>query len=71
MLDVGLAQITQGLAWHYKAYAREQTAEDRARCADAEVVAKAKRVGLWGEKAPVAPWEWRHPGLQSSRGAKP
>lgn len=58
-LDVGLAQITQGLAWHFKAYEREQSTEDRARYGDAEVEARAKRAGLWADKAPVPPWEWR------------
>jgi endonuclease YncB( thermonuclease family) len=58
-LDVGLAQITQGLAWHYKKFEKEQTVEDRARYADAEVEARARRVGLWADKNPTAPWEWR------------
>ena len=28
--------------------------------AEAEVAARAGRVGLWHDVAPVAPWEWRH-----------
>jgi endonuclease YncB( thermonuclease family) len=63
-LDVGLAQVTQGLAWHYKAYEREQLAEDRARYADAEVEARARRAGLWADKNATAPWEWRAKGKQ-------
>jgi hypothetical protein len=35
-LDVNLAQITVGLAWHYKKYAKDQTGEDRERYAFAE-----------------------------------
>ena len=58
-LDVGLAQLTVGLAWHYKKYAGEQSEEDRERYAFAEVEARAKRAGLWRDPAPVAPWEWR------------
>ena len=27
--------------------------------ASAEVEARKKRIGLWSEKSPVAPWEWR------------
>ena len=34
--DVGLIQIERGLAWHYKAYAREQRPEDAQAYADAE-----------------------------------
>jgi endonuclease YncB( thermonuclease family) len=59
-LDVGLAQIAVGLAWHYKQYANEQTEEDRKRYAVAEYDAKAKRAGLWQDRNPVPPWEWRH-----------
>ena len=58
-LDAGLAQITVGLAWHYKQYAGEQSAEDRERYAFAEVEARGRRAGLWREGDPVAPWEWR------------
>lgn len=60
MLDVALAQITVGLAWHYKQYAKEQTEEDRERYSFAEDAARAKRAGLWEDNAPVPPWEWRH-----------
>lgn len=58
-LDAGLAMITLGLAWWYRDYAREQAAQDRGQYEFAEQEARAKRVGLWGDKQPVAPWEWR------------
>ncbi len=58
-LDAGLAQLTVGLAWHFTRYAHEQSTEERERYADAEREARAKRVGLWSDPAPVAPWEWR------------
>lgn len=58
-LDPGLAQITVGLAWHYKQYSKEQSEEDRERYAFAEDEARAKRAGLWQEKNPVPPWDWR------------
>ena len=61
-IDANLAQIEAGLAWHYKAYAKEQSAEDRAQYADAENSAKAARRGLWADENPVPPWEWRHRG---------
>lgn len=56
---VGLAQVTQGFAWHYKMYEKEQSAEERVRYADAEMEARRKMLGLWVDKAPVAPWDWR------------
>jgi len=46
-LDLGMSQLTQGLAWHFKRYAHEQTEEDRERYSFAEFEARAKRVGLW------------------------
>ena len=58
-LDAGLAQLTVGLAWHYKKYAGEQSEEDRERYSFAEVEARARKAGLWREREPVAPWEWR------------
>lgn len=45
--------IENGWAWHYKAYSSDATlalAEDRAR--------QAKR-GLWADKRPIEPWNWR------------
>jgi len=58
-LDVGMAQLTQGLAWHFKRYAHEQPEEERERYSFAEHEAKSKRVGLWSDPDPVPPWEWR------------
>jgi len=58
-LDAGLAQVTVGLAWHYKKYAGEQSEQDRERYSFAEVEARARRAGLWREGDPVAPWDWR------------
>lgn len=57
--DVGLTQIEDGMAWHYKALSYEQSAEDRKRYALAEQKARADRKGLWEDKDPVAPWDFR------------
>lgn len=57
--DANLSQVKAGMAWHYKAYAREQLAEDRAAYAEAEIAARSARRGLWSEVNPVPPWEWR------------
>lgn len=58
-LDAGLALVTQGMAWWYRAYAREQAPQERGQYAYAEEEAKAKRAGLWAEPQAVPPWEWR------------
>ena len=58
-LDAGLAMVTQGLAWWYRAYASEQSHEARGQYEYAEQDARAKRAGLWREAQVTAPWDWR------------
>ena len=58
-LDVGLAQVTSSMAWWYRKYANEQSSEDQGRYEFAEQEAKAKRAGLWQDKNPQPPWEFR------------
>ena len=60
-LDVGLTQITTGMAWWFRRYAHEQSPDDQMWYELAEEEAKAKKVGLWQDKKPVPPWEFRHP----------
>jgi endonuclease YncB( thermonuclease family) len=57
--DVGLAQLDAGLAWWFRKYAHEQHPQDRIDYEAAEDRAAADRVGLWQDKDPVPPWEWR------------
>lgn len=59
-LDAGLAMVTLGMAWWYRTYAREQTAQERGQYEFAEAQARANRVGLWRDADPMPPWEWRH-----------
>ena len=56
--DIGLAQIRAGMACWYREYAHVQRAHERELYRDAELAAKALRVGLWKEELPRA-WEWR------------
>ena len=58
-IDVCLEQIKRGMAWHYKQYANEQSKEDREIYANAEAIAQTQAVGLWKDKTPVPPWEFR------------
>lgn len=57
--DVCLEQVKRGMAWCYRDYRYEQSPEDRVLYEAVEDAAKAARVGLWHDKEPVAPWEWR------------
>ena len=57
--DVNLIQVERGMAWHYKAYEREQSPSDRKLYEAAESDARAGRRGLWREADPIPPWEFR------------
>jgi endonuclease YncB( thermonuclease family) len=58
-MDVSLAQLRAGLAWHFKRYASEQSPDERAAYARAEEESRAAGLGLWQDKTPVPPWQWR------------
>lgn len=58
-VDLGLALIQQGYAWHFKKYQRTQPKPDRAVYSEAEDAAREKRIGLWRDADPVPPWDWR------------
>lgn len=46
--------IRDGYAWHYKKYSKD------ASLAELENQARSNKVGLWQDKEPIAPWDWRH-----------
>ena len=60
--DMDLEQVRRGMAWHYKAYAREQPPEQRQSYAEAEAQARDAHRGLWADPDPLPPWEFRHRG---------
>ena len=57
--DIGLAMIRQGMAWWYRDYAREQSADARKRYEQAEQQAMKEKRGLWSDPHAMPPWEWR------------
>ncbi len=57
--DVCLEQIKLGMAWHYKQYKSDQPKEVRETYAQAELAARAIAVGIWKDKNPTPPWEFR------------
>ena len=66
-VDANLAQVEAGMAWHYKAYSREQSPADRWRYTKTEDRARQARQGLWADRAPVAPWDFRKARKTSAR----
>lgn len=58
-LDVNLEQVRKGYAWHYRKYQDEQPLSDRLVYSEAEKKARSARIGLWSDKNPLAPWDFR------------
>ena len=52
-LDINLQQVKNGYAWVYKQYSKNQTYYKE------EQKARDLKKGLWIEKEPIAPWEFR------------
>jgi len=61
-VDVNLVQIKRGMAWFFKHYQNEHPTEDSARYMQAQDAAENKRLGLWADKNPTPPWEFRKQG---------
>ncbi len=51
--ELNLEILKAGYAWYYKRYSK------RVDYADAENHAREAGIGLWAEKNPTPPWEWR------------
>jgi endonuclease YncB( thermonuclease family) len=58
-IDIGLQQIREGMAWWVRQDAHAQSAEDQSAYESAELMAKMRRLGLWGATNPVPPWTFR------------
>jgi endonuclease YncB( thermonuclease family) len=57
--DMNLEQLKAGMAWFYRYYQKELSLEKRKLYAKAEAEARANKKGLWQDKDPMPPWEWR------------
>lgn len=57
--DADLQMVASGLAWHYKKYAKEQSTSDQFEYSVAEITAREQRLGLWNDRDPIAPWDYR------------
>lgn len=51
--DVNLEMLEEGMAWHYTKY------DKNFRLSRAEGEARAAKKGLWQDRDPVPPWDWR------------
>jgi micrococcal nuclease len=55
-LNVNLEMVKRGFAWRYEKYSKD------AELLAAQEAAKERKLGLWQDPKPVAPWEWRAKG---------
>ena len=53
--DVATAQVRAGMAWVYTPYASSSP-----HLAPLQRSAQAQHAGLWSQKRPLAPWDYRH-----------
>jgi endonuclease YncB( thermonuclease family) len=51
--NVNEALVKAGFAWHYLAYS------DKEEYTTYEATARTKQLGLWADKDPTPPWDWR------------
>jgi micrococcal nuclease len=51
--NINYAMVENGYAWHFVKYSKDNN------LAGIEDKAKAQRVGLWSDDAPIEPWNWR------------
>ena len=51
--EVGLLMVEAGYAWHFKKYSSD------IQLANAETASRNKKIGLWVDEMPIAPWDWR------------
>jgi ATP-dependent hsl protease ATP-binding subunit hslU len=49
--DINAQMVASGYAWAYRKFSKKYTAQ--------ESKAKSQRLGLWRDKEPTPPWEWR------------
>ncbi len=64
-VDLNLEQVKAGFAWHSPFRMNEQSTPDRTLYGEAELKAREKKAGLWKEKKPVPPWEFKRHGLST------
>jgi micrococcal nuclease len=51
--NVNLEMVRLGYAWHYLKYSKDND------LAEAEKEAREGKRGLWVDRVPVPPWDWR------------
>ncbi|HMB30841.1 MAG TPA: thermonuclease family protein [Desulfohalobiaceae bacterium] len=56
--DLNRCLVANGFAWVYDHYCKQQRYCQK--LYKAETIARREGKGIWSEKDPIPPWEWRH-----------
>jgi endonuclease YncB( thermonuclease family) len=64
-IDANLEQVCSGMAWCYTRYLSQAPAEIQASYRQAEAEAWKQQRGLWSERDPIPPWEYRRAARQA------
>lgn len=59
-VNANLEQVKRGYAWVYRHYTKGMPLSDVQALLDAESMAQEQRSGLWADREPLSPWDWRH-----------
>ncbi|MCZ8251480.1 MAG: thermonuclease family protein [Hylemonella sp.] len=57
--DISMEQLQRGAVWYDKSRAQALSEPERQAYAAAQEEARLARVGLWRDKQPIPPWEYR------------
>lgn len=60
-MDIGLAMVRMGFAWHYVSITKNKA------LANAQAEAKRQQLGLWADPEPTPPWVYRIPKVITSQ----
>jgi endonuclease YncB( thermonuclease family) len=52
-IDANAEQVRRGMAWVFDRYVKDRALHPL------QDAARAQRLGLWSDAAPIPPWEWR------------
>lgn len=52
-IDASAEQVRRGMAWVFDRYVKDRALYPL------QDAARARRLGLWADQAPIPPWEWR------------
>lgn len=61
--DANAEQVRRGYAWFYVQYGRDPALRDL------EASARSRRAGLWADRNPTPPWDFRHSGARGKPGS--